>query len=310
MRYEPPINHAHLIETVRDVYGLPVQELVFVPVGVPSVCYAVHCRGEERYFLKLWPDTRAGRANAARRTISLPLTRALYERGLYPRVPYPISTRNGALWATFSGNPFAVFPLLSGNAPPARWSPALRDEFARTIAAIHRATPALADVLPPHEAFDIPFEDDLRHGLEAIEQIGPRERPGLRALRDMVLPRRAEISAQLARLHLLQHAVRQLSGSFVLCHTDMGGDNLLVDDHGQLIVLDWDDAIVAPPEHDLQSALGAREYTSEEQDEDALEGMEAYGFAQWSALDETLDSISVALRHPTRTRFAVSSTQG
>jgi aminoglycoside phosphotransferase (APT) family kinase protein len=348
VRYEPPINHAHLIETVRDVYGLPVQELVFVPVGVPSVCYAVHCGGEERYFLKLWPDTRTGRANAARRTISLPLTRALYERGLYPRVPYPISTRNGALWATFSGNPFAVFPLLSGHAPPARWSPALRDEFARTIAAIHRATPALADVLPPHEAFDIPFEDDLRHGLEAIEQIGPRERPGLRALRDMVLPRRAEILVQLARLHLLQHAVRQLSGPFVLCHTDMGGDNLLVDDHGQLIVLDWDDAIVAPPEHDLQSALGEgfgyfletyeeaggqrllhvdhfafyllrryvhdmavrllrilEENTSEEQDEDALEGMEAYGFAQWSALDETLDGIAAALRHSTRTRFAV-----
>jgi spectinomycin phosphotransferase len=348
MRYEPPINHAHLIETVRDVYGLPVQELVFVPVGVPSVCYAVHCGGEERYFLKLWPDTRTGRANAARRTISLPLTRALYERWLYPRVPYPISTRNGALWATFSGNPFAVFPFLSGHAPPARWSPALRDEFARTIAAIHRATPALADVLPPHEAFDIPFEDDLRHGLEAIEQIGPRERPGLRALRDMVLPRRAEILDQLTRLHLLQRAVRQLSGPFVLCHTDMGGDNLLVDDHGQLIVLDWDDAIVAPPEHDLQSALGEgfgcfletyeevggrrllyvdhfafyllrryvhdmavrllrilEENTSEEQDEDALEGMEAYGFAQWSALDETLDGIAVALRHSTRTRFAV-----
>jgi spectinomycin phosphotransferase len=111
-------------------------------------------------------------------------------------------------------------------------------------------------VLPPREAFDIPFEGDLRHGLETIEQIGPRERPGLRALRDMVVPPRTEIVVQLARLHLLQHAVRQLSGPFVLCHTDMGGDNLLVDDHGQLIVLDWDDAIVAPPEHDLQSALG------------------------------------------------------
>jgi aminoglycoside phosphotransferase (APT) family kinase protein len=164
----------------------------------------------------------------------------------------------------------------------------------------------------------------------------------------MVLPRRAEILDQLARLHLLQHAVRRLSGPFVLCHTDMGGDNLLVDEHGRLIVLDWDDAIVAPPEHDLQSALGEgfgcfletyeeaggrrllhvdhfafyllrryvhdmavrllrvlEENTSEEQDEDALEGMDAYGFTQWSALDERLDSIAVALRHSTRTRFAV-----
>jgi hypothetical protein len=47
------------------------------------------------------------------------------------------------------------------------------------------------------------------------------------------------------------------------------------------------------------------ENTSEEQDEDALEGMEAYGCAQWSALDETLDGIAAALRHSTRTRCAV-----
>src|SRR3712207_6963595 len=39
------------------------------------------CAGEARYFLKLWPDTRPGRAVAARRDVILPLTRALHERG-------------------------------------------------------------------------------------------------------------------------------------------------------------------------------------------------------------------------------------
>lgn len=36
----------------------------------------------------------------------------------------------------------------------------------------------------------------------------------------------------------------------------MGGDNMLVDEWGQLSVLDWDDARVAPPEYDLQEACG------------------------------------------------------
>jgi aminoglycoside phosphotransferase (APT) family kinase protein len=132
--------------------------------------------------------------------------------------------------------------------------------------------------------------------------------------------------------------VRRLAGPFVLCHTDMGGDNLLVDDQGHLNVLDWDDATVAPPEHDLhearwvdlervlavyQAAGGARplhldhfafyllrrymddmtvrllrileENVSAEEDEDALHGIEAWGFAQWSALDETLAAIASAL---------------
>jgi len=345
MRYEPSIDHARLVETVRDVYGLPADRLAFVPVGYAAACYTLHCAGETEaaYILKLWPDTRAGRAGAARRDISLALTRALYDRGLYPRVPYPIPTRNGALWASVAGIPFAVFLFLAGHAPPldlSAWPLSLRDELARTLATIHRATPALADVLPPREDFDVPFETELRRGLEVVERLGPRERPGLRALREMVLPRQADILAQLARLQRLQSTVRPLSGPFVLCHTDIGADNLLVDADGRFGVLDWDDATVAPLEHDLQCALGdgfgrflavyaeaggshplhldhfafyllrrylgdmtarllrvLEENTVVEQDEDALDGMETWGFAQWSALDRTLDGVAATLRN-------------
>ncbi len=346
MRYEPPIDRARLVETVRDVYGLPVDRLAFMPVGYAAACYTLHCVGQARYFLKLWPDTRAGRASAARRDTSLALTRALYDRGLYPRVPYPIPTRDGSLWASVAGTSFAVFPFLAGHAPPfdlSEWPLALRDELARSLATIHRSTPALAGVLPPREAFDIPFEAELRRGLEVIGRIGPGERPGMPALREVVLPRQADILAQLARLHRLQVNVRLLSGPFVLCHTDIGADNLLVDAQGRLGVLDWDDATVAPPEHDLQCALGEgfgrflavysqagdphplhfdhfafyllcrylgdmtarllrilEENTTVEQDEDALDGMEVWGFAQWSALDRTLDGVAATLRnhHP------------
>ncbi len=253
-------------------------------------------------------------------------------------MPYPLPARDGALWAACAGGPFAVFPFLAGGAPPP-WPPALWDELARVIATIHRATPALADVLPPRETFAIPFEADLRRGLAAVERIGPGDRPGLRALRDLVLPRRDEILTQLARLRRLQGAVGRLPSPFVLCHTDIYGDNLLVDDQGRLSVLGWDEAVAAPPEYDLYEgpredfarfltiyavAGGAgplhldhfafallRRYvgdmavrllsilegnTAAEQDEAALHDMEAWGFAQWRTLDETLDGIAAALR--------------
>ena len=339
MKYEPAINRADIVRTIHDMYGLRIKELTFIPVGFAAVCYALGDVHGAQYFLKLWPDTRVGRAGAARRDGVLHLVRALHDRGLYQRVPYPLVTKHGTLWTPFENASFALFPFLPGHTPPSPWPETLRDEWARTIATIHCATPALADVLPPRETFDIPFEADLRHGLTAMEQIGPQERPGLRALRDAVLPRRAEILAQLTRLHALQPAVRRLSGPFVLCHTDMGGDNMLVDEHGQLSVLDWDDARVAPPEHDLQEARGvgferfAQVYkaaggaqplhldhfafyllrrhlddmtarllqmlehdASAEQDANALDGIEAWGFQQWRTLDETLDGIATALQ--------------
>ena len=85
MQYEPSIDRARLIETVRDVYGLPIVGLIFVPVGFDTVCYVLQCAGAARYFLKLWPDTRVGRATAARRDLYLPLTRALRAGALCAR---------------------------------------------------------------------------------------------------------------------------------------------------------------------------------------------------------------------------------
>lgn len=338
MRFEPPVDHTRLIATVRTVYGLPVDELTFIPVGVPSVCYAASCEGGVRYFLKLWPATRVGRAAAARRDVALPLTRALYERGLFTRLPSPLTTRAGRLWATFDGASFAIFPFLTGHTPPAPWPCELWDELANTMAALHVATPALADVLPPRETFRIAFERDLLRGMARIAQIGRRDRPGLRALRNLVEPRYAEIGSQLARLHAFQDVVRRLPSPFVVCHTDMGGDNVLVDSGGQLFVLDWDDVILAPPEHDLHEARGGdvahflkhyteaggmqplyldqfafyllrrslhdltvrllrilEENTSTKQDDKALVGIEAWGFAQWAVLDSTLTHIATAL---------------
>jgi Ser/Thr protein kinase RdoA (MazF antagonist) len=337
MRYEPAIDRARVTETLRHQYGLAVDGLSFIPVGFSTACYEARAAGGERYFLKLWPNPRI--RDDKRQAIVLRLLRAFHERGLEPRVPYPIATRNGALSTNVDGTPLAVFPFLYGRPLPEDPPPALAEATGRTIAAIHRATPMLTDVLPPRETFTFPGEPELRRALVQIEAVASTARPGLRALRRLVLPRRDEILSRLARLHELGDVARRFPSSFVLCHTDMGGDNALVDEDGRLTVLDWDLATVAPPEHDLwwvpERALvsyldagGARPLDLDRfafyilrrgfedmtarlvrmlddgaiahEDEELLGGIETWGFAQWAGLDARLAQISGAMRYQDR----------
>ncbi|HEY1391006.1 MAG TPA: aminoglycoside phosphotransferase family protein [Ktedonobacterales bacterium] len=257
MKHEPAIDRASLLEHVQTAYGLAVEAITFVPIGYVAVCYALRSPDGERYFLKLWPDTATGRWSSARQAIILPLVRAIYDRGVYRRVAYPLVTRDDALWATFHGDRFAVFPFLPGvHAPLSAWPSAFADEYARTLAAIHRGTALLEDVLPPRETFDISFEPDMLASLPAIAAVGPQARPGLQALRDLMIQRGDDVLAQIERLRALQARVRALPGPAVLCHTDLAGDNILVDEEGHLSLLDWDGAVVATPEYDLKEAVG------------------------------------------------------
>jgi len=268
----------------------------------------------------------------------LRLARALHERNVYPRVAFPLRSCAGALSVAYAGGEFALFPFIDGAALPAVWPAALQEEWARTLAVIHLSTAALADVLPERERFALGFAAELQRGLDRLASLGPGARPGQRRARDLVLSRQREIEAQVARLRRLQRTVRRLDGPFVLCHTDMGSENLLVDAAGGLYVLDWDEATVAPPEHDLHEArwIGLerilRTYreaggaaplhsdhfafyilrralsdmtvrvtriltinATDEEDDDAIFGIEEWGFRQWAALDETLAGIAEAL---------------
>jgi Ser/Thr protein kinase RdoA (MazF antagonist) len=135
----------------------------------------------------------------------------------------------------------ALFPFLPGTTPPGwpHWPDSVLDELGRTLAELHAATPALASVLPPRERFVVTVGDELRPYLS-----------------DRLLkPWRADIMDQLERLLQLQGSVRRLPERFVLCHTDLLGDNVLVDEQLRLSALDWDGATVAPPERDLAVLL-------------------------------------------------------
>jgi Ser/Thr protein kinase RdoA (MazF antagonist) len=233
---EPPVDRAALRYAVQELYGVAVDGLRFIPVGWASAGYELRS-GSDSYFLKLWPGGR----DAADAVARLSLVRQLHEHGLRARVPYPVATRQGGLSASVPAGIVALFPFLPGVTPPGwpHWPDSVLDELGRTLAELHAATPALASALPPRERFAVTVGDELRPYLSA------------RLLR----PWRADIMDQLERLQQLQRSVRRLPERFVLCHTDLLGDNVLVDEQVRLSALDWDGATVAPPERDLAVLL-------------------------------------------------------
>uniref|UniRef100_UPI0032EF02A3 phosphotransferase enzyme family protein n=1 Tax=Streptomyces sp. HSW2009 TaxID=3142890 RepID=UPI0032EF02A3 len=147
----------------------------------------------------------------------------------------PLRTRDGRTVARAEGRPVSLWPYVAG-----RWAhqqdPAQSEQAARLLARLHRA---LAEArVPPR-----PVSADLTVGLSGDVRY---DHPDLRD---------AELDEWLAGFAKRADRVHAL-------HGDYYHGNLLADGHGRLVaVLDWDEALIAPPEVELAGA--ALEFTGE-----------------------------------------------
>jgi spectinomycin phosphotransferase len=260
MKTEFAIDRGALIQAIRRAYGLGVARLTFVPKGEVSTSYVVDCAGGDRYFFKCLDASRLGKMSASRLDFYLPLTWNLYSKGLFRNLPVPVKTRSGGFYTHCDGLPLILFDFIAGRTLDDEHplSDATLAALARSVATIHRSTPEIGVENPIIERFDVPFEDDLLNGLDELGRVTRRDRWGKRVLRDLLLPRKGEILGYLDRLRELQSVARTMRKDRVLCHTDLWGSNLIQGDDGSLYILDWEGAVLAPPEHDLYPFTGER----------------------------------------------------
>jgi len=114
---------------------------------------------------------------------------------------------------------------------------------------LHETTlpPAIKDTLR-REAFSSRWRDEVRVLLDrevrAID--GATEK-----LASFLRTRRDEIFALVERAEQLAPVAQDEAPTFVLCHGDIHGRNVLIDSTGVLHVVDWDTAVLAPKERDL-----------------------------------------------------------
>ena len=250
MRTEPDLDQTKLLDCLRDRYRLEVDRLRFVPYGLDSWSYVAECRDGSRAFIKL-----ARRAPAARSTWSeIPLLAALVAREV--PVPRPIPDRDGGYLNEVDGYEVQVLEYLEGRnlEPEAAWPDALYGRLAETVATVHASTAAVRPLVERVERYDLPFLPGLAATLTLIE--GDRRLPSgddetFARLRELVLPRARDLRAAMTRLEVLRHLARACHSDEVLCHTDIWGSNLILSDDGTLHLLDWNGALIGPPEADL-----------------------------------------------------------
>ena len=183
--------------------------------GYESDCWVA----DDAWFVKLWKQQGHPRG--------LSVLQELQDLGL--PVPAPIPALSGALYAVLGGRPYAVFPYIQGRT-------ANHDDWRVTARALRQV----------HDLGDRP---DLPHAT--------LDEPEIRALGERldhpwIVERRDEVAAAIHRLDETIERVRSRVVREVVCHRDFGGLNLILDEDGNVAaMLDWDQAVIGPREHDV-----------------------------------------------------------
>lgn len=255
MSAEPALDRGLILAAIRAAYGLDLDHIEFIPEGTAHA-YKVAGPGG-RFFVKLLPDTSyepAGAGLCARVTAEVPLLRALRQQGILSHVPCPRPTLGGADLAEVGGFPVIVYDWIEASNLGAGWTAAL-DRLAPLLGRLHAATHRIIGAVPrlpvPPEDFELPFEPQLRDDLHTLSGADALGRPGALALRRLLAPRLDQTLHLLARARGFQAHARRRPHRLVVCHTDAHGGNVMQGAAGELWVIDWETARLAPPEHDL-----------------------------------------------------------
>lgn len=185
----------------------------------------------------------------------LPLTWDLYHKGLYKYITYPIKSRIGELQADIGLAVIALFNYIEGRTLDDEYpfSPFLLEKVARSTAQIHKVQYPFIN--PKIEDFQIPFIKKLVKILDELENTSAHNNEDIQHLQDYILPRKKKVLNFINQLHVYQNKIQNAPKKMVLTHGDIWGGNLMLDRNNNLYFLDWESAMIAPPEADLRHYL-------------------------------------------------------
>lgn len=238
-------DETRLIDYLKIKYGIAATTLTLLALGADrdaSTYKAETCEGQS-YFVKLkkglHPDT------------SVTLLAWLQRSGIKQIIP-PIRTSDGNLTQHTNEFTLTVYPFVEGQ--NGFCSHLTDDQWV-----------VLGKVLRQIHELDVPssIKEQIRK-----ETYSPKYREAVRALDvhidgdlagdEVTLKLQAFMREHKAILHRLvnraedlSQKIREQSPECVLCHSDIHGGNVLIDESGTLYIVDWDEPIMAPKERDL-----------------------------------------------------------
>jgi len=189
----------------------------------------------------------------------------LAEHGV-PGVVGPVPARSGRLWSEREGRRLSVVPWVSddralgGGMSPGHWA-----SYGALLAKVHATavTDALAKLLPREDHTHERVASNIR-ALDSRLHISVDEPTGAGVPADYLARALAQewcaaaglVSTLLEQADGLGRELRTRHTPSVVCHGDSHLGNVLIGADGRVWLIDWDDAVLAPPERDLMFVIG------------------------------------------------------
>ena len=252
MLEKPDLPEAQIIACLHAAFGLCVKQLIFLPLGadVNAAVYRLQAEPGQAYFVKL--------KRGAFAEIGVTLPDFLHAQGI-PQIIAPLRTLDGQLWAGLADFSVIVYPFVQGrNGFEVVLSPRQWADFGAALKRIHTLQlPAGLARAIPRETYAPQFREQVK-GFLARAKVDPFIDPVALKVAQLLRDQEVVIRDLILRAENLAGKLQSRPLDFVLCHADAHAGNILVDDHGALYIVDWDNPILAPKERDLMFIGGAQ----------------------------------------------------
>ncbi len=235
----------NIVDCLNSKYGIAVTNLIVLPLGADmnASVYKAETQGSQSYFVKL--------KRGHRYDMSVAILALLQASGIQQIIP-PIKTTNGELTQHINDSTLTVYPYVNGqngfccNLTDNQWI-----ALGNILRQVHEfdAPSSIKDLIRK-EVYADKWRKSVRSIYAHIESNVKGDEASLK-LQAFMRERRDIIHHLVNRAEVLSQKIREQSPEFVLCHSDIHGGNVLIDEDGSIFIVDWDDPILAPKERDL-----------------------------------------------------------
>jgi hypothetical protein len=253
----PPtgLSEGDLARVVERAWSVTVASLDYRPVGFGSHHWVTTDSRGNRHFLtvdELASASRIGEEISVHGLQLCPALAAAIDLRAFgcSFVVAPIATKDDGPLARFDGYAVTLYPLIEGESFPFEESfgQGDRDQVLELIIQLHRV-PIDAIRSPATDRFVIPWLEQLDHSWHHDDQSRSKG-PYAAIASQLLIDNEAGIKGLIARYRTLVARYLSDPGPVVVTHGEVHPGNVMMTSKGWMII-DWDTAMLAPPERDL-----------------------------------------------------------
>ncbi len=227
---------------------MPVLTQLSLGADMNASVYRAEAQDGPSYFVKL----KCGHGY----DMSVAIVSLLQASGIQQIIP-PIKTTKGELTQQIGDFTLTVYPFVEGkngfccNLTEDQWI-----DLGKVLRQVHELdVPSSLKDLMRRET----YADTGRNGVRLLYAHMDTNLAGDEAalkLQTFMRARKEIICHLVDRAEALGQKIQCQSPQLVLCHSDIHGGNVLIDNEGSIFLVDWDDPIMAPKERDLMFVGG------------------------------------------------------